>query len=39
MTKITIDVSGAGAETKIEEPGVTTQALTSPGTGQMSGKR
>ncbi len=37
MTKITIDVSGAGAETKIEEPGVTTQALTSPGTGPMAG--
>jgi len=29
MTKITISVSGAGAETSIEEPGITTRALDS----------
>jgi hypothetical protein len=31
MTKITINVTGAGAETSLEEPGVTTTALDSAG--------
>lgn len=37
MTKITINVSGAGDENSIEEPGVTTQVLDSTGRNVAAG--